>query len=523
MTQVHPDDQPTGPGISKQAAMSSSEAQRGHVRGSSLMVVGRMISMFINLAVHVATVQYLGETDYGVFAYAVSISSLAASASLFGQDRALGRFLPLYDERGVHGRAQGAILVAFSTVFLLGSSIVAIILGLHAVGIDLTNDQRAVSALLILIAVAPFTAVDTLFVSLFAVVAKPSAIFWRRHVLTPCLRLASVLAVIATAGSVEQLAVFYLIAGIVGVLIYAVMAVRTISRMPLGGPHPRSYPFGELYRFGGPMVSSDVAQALRMSLVVIFLEALRSVEEVGAFRAVLPLAQLNLVAMQSFKLLYLPVASRMFSRGDNKAAADLYWQSAAWLAVGTFPIFVTTFSFSEPLTRYVLGEEYVPSATVMAVLAFGYYVSAALGLNAQTLKASGRIKLVVAVDTGTAILAVALNLILISRYGALGAAMATTGALLIQNLLVHLGLRRILDGLPLPANHRKAYVWVAVAALVLLAVQVSLEPPLVVSAIVGLATSMVVLVRNRDVLMLGDTFPELARIPVLGKFVGGAS
>ncbi len=523
MTGIRPDDQSVDGALSEQAAMSSSDAQRGHVRGSSLMVVGRMISMFINLAVHVATVQYLGETDYGIFAYAISISSLAASASLFGQDRALGRFLPLYDERGAHGKAQGAILVAFSTVFLLGSSIVAVIIGLHAVGIDLTSDQRAVSALLILITVAPFTAVDTLFVSLFAVVAKPSAIFWRRHVLTPLLRLASVLAVIATAGSVNQLAGFYLVAGIVGVVIYAVMAVTTIRKMPIGRAKERSYPVGDLYRFGGPMVSSDVAQALRMSLVVIFLEALRSVDEVGAFRAVLPLAQLNLVAMQSFKLLYLPVSARMFGRGDNKAAAELYWQSAAWLAVGTFPIFVTTFAFAEPLTRYLLGEEFVSSASVLAVLALGYYVSAALGLNAQTLKASGRIKLVVAVDTGTALLAIALNLILINQYGALGAAMATTGALLVQNLLVHLGLRRILDGLPLPPNHRKAYVWVAASAVALLLVQVVVAPPPVVSAMVGLMTSILVLVRNRDVLMLGDTFPELARIPVLGKFIGGSS
>ena len=180
------------------------------------------------------------------------------------------------------------------------------IIGLHAVGIDLTSDERAITTLLILLAVAPFTAIDTLFVSLFAVVAKPSAIFWRRHVLTPLLRLASVLGVIVTAGSVEQLAVFYLIAGVIGVALYVMMAIRAIRPLPLGASHERTYPFGELYRFGGPMVSSDVAQALRATLVVIFLEALRSVDDVGAFRAVLPLAQLNMVAMQSFKLLYLP-------------------------------------------------------------------------------------------------------------------------------------------------------------------------------------------------------------------------
>jgi len=523
MTHMEPQDEMIGPQPVEASKISAADAQRDHVRGSSLMVVGRMISMVINLGVHVASVQYLGETDYGVFAYALAISSLAASASLFGQDRALGRFLPLYDESGSYGKGQGAIAVAFATVFLLGSSIVAMIIGLHAVGFDITSDERAIATLLILIAVAPFTAIDTLFVSLFAVVAKPRAIFWRRHVLTPLLRLASVLGVIATAGSVERLAVFYLAAGVIGVALYAVMAVRAIRPLPLGARHQRVYPFGELYRFGGPMVSSDVAQALRATLVVIFLEALRSVDDVGAFRAVLPLAQLNAVAMQSFKLLYLPVAARMFGRDDNKSVADLYWQSAAWLAVGTFPIFVATFSFAEPLTRYVLGEEFVTSATSLAVLSFGYYVSSALGLNALTLKASGRVKLVVAVDTGTAILALGLNLVLISRYGALGAALATTGILLIQNLLVHLGLRRILDGLPFPSTHRKAYVWVACGAGILLAVQSLLNPPLIVSVAIGMATSLVVLMRNRDVLMLGDTFPELAKIPFLGKIIGATS
>ena len=129
----------------------------------------------------------------------------------------------------------------------------------------------------------------------------------------------------------------------------------------------------------------------------------------------------------------------------------------------------------------------------------------------------------VAVDTGTAILALGLNLVLISRYGALGAALATTGILLIQNLLVHLGLRRILDGLPFPSTHRKAYLWVTGGAGLLLGVQSLLNPPLIVSVVIGVATSLVVLMRNRDVLMIGDTFPELAKIPFLGKVLGAPS
>lgn len=499
--------------------VTAAEAQRQHVRGSGLMMAGRFISMTINMVVQVVAVRYLGKTDYGIFAYALSIASLATSACLLGQDRALSRYLALADENEEYGRAQGIIAIALATVFILGSAIAAIVIGLHFFGIDLTSDERAVTAMIILLAAAPFLGLDTIFMSFFAVVAAPTAIFWRRHVVTPLLRLGSVVLIVATAGSVEDLAAAYLISGIVGVGLYVVFAVKLLRRHALGQPQRRSYPVGDMLRFGTPMVTSDVALALRATLVVIFLEALRSVEEVGAFRAVLPIAQLNAVGLQSFRILYLPVASRLFGRNDHRGVADLYWQSAAWLAVGTFPIFVATFSLAGPVTHLLFGDEFASSATVLAVLAFGYYVSSALGLNALTLKASGRVGIVVAVDGITSVVAIALNLVLISQFGALGAALSTTAILLLQNVLVHIGLRRVVTELRFPRSHTVVYAWVSGAASILLAIELLIDPPVAASVSLGFLTTAVVLMANHKVLMIGQSFPEVARLPLIGKFL----
>ena len=497
-------------------------AQRQHLRGSSLMVVGRLLSMVLNLAVQVVAVRTLGKTDYGIFAYAVSIGSLGASASILGQDAALGRFLALHDEQGDHGRGQGVIVVTFATVFLLGSALVAGLVGLHAAGVDITDDHRAVAALLILAASAPFTALDTMFLTLFAVVAEPTAIFWRRHVLGPGLRLASVLLIMVTSGSVEALAVAYLVSGIIGIGLYVVLAVKVLRRHPLGRRGlTRTYPVRQMWAYGLPLVTSDVVQTLRATLVVVFLEAMRSVDEVGAFRAVVPVAQLNAVAMQSFRLLYLPQAARLFARDDSAGVAGLYWQSAAWLAVGTFPVFVATFALAEPVTRLLFGAAFASSAPVLAVMALGHYVSAALGLNVQTLRASGQVKLVALLDGVTAVVGLGLNLVLIRQFGALGAGLATTGVLLLQNLLVHVGLRRVLDGLPLPAGHRPVYASVAAGALALLAVQQLVRPPLAASLALAVVVSGVVVVGNRRVLRVADTFPEAGRLPLVGRYLVG--
>jgi len=499
---------------------SNAEAvQRGHLRGSSLMMVGRVISMMINLVVQVLTVRYLGKSDYGIFAYALAMASLGASASLLGQDRALSRFLAMADDDEDYGRGQGVIAVAVVTVFVLGSAIAALAVGLHVFGIDLSSDSAAITTMLIMLAASPLMGLDAIFANLFAVIARPTAIFWRRHVVTPMLRLCSVLLILVTAGSVEQLAAAYLAAAVIGVGLYVVFARRFLQGHPLGQHHSRSYPVGDMLRYGTPMITSDIAVALRAAIVIILLEAMRSIDEVGAFRAVLPIAQLNLVALQSFSILYLPAASRLFGRRDHRGVSDLYWQSAAWLAIGTFPVFVATFSLAGPTTQLLFGDEFASSANVLAVLAFGYYFSSALGLNALTLKASGNVRVVVAVDGITSLVALALNVVLISQFGAMGAALSTTGILLLQNALVHLGLRHVLIDFRFPAPQVGVYAWVAGGASVLLAVELLIGPPSVVSFALGMLTTAVVLMANHRVLAIGDVYPEAGRLPLIGRFL----
>ena len=128
-----------------------------------------------------------------------------------------------------------------------------------------------------------------------------------------------------------------------------------------------------------------------------------------------------------------------------------------------------------------------------------------------------------AVDGVTAVIALILNLVLISQFGTFGAGLATTLVLLVQNLLVHLGLRRVLGGLALPATHRRVYAWVSGGALALAAVQLSTEPPVAVSLLLGVVVSGAVLYMNRHVLRLGETFPELRRLPLIGRSLAGGA
>src|SRR5690606_40272319 len=70
----------------------------------------------------------------------------------------------------------------------------------------------------------------------------------------------------------------------------------------------------------------------------------------------------------------------------------------------------------------------------------GEYFNAAFGYNSYTLQVHGKVRYIVAVDIMTAVLSVGLNMLLIQRFGALGAAIGTTSVLVLYNTLNHAGL-----------------------------------------------------------------------------------
>ncbi len=499
---------------------SAAVATRKHIRGSTILLVGRLLSLALNFGVQVLTVRYLSKSDYGAFAYALSIVSMGASISLFGLDKAVARFIPIYEERGEKDKMLGAIVMTLLTILLLGAALVVLFVGLSGLLQErFIQDPLAVSLLLIIIALAPLQALDSWFQGLFAVFAEPRAIFVRRYLLGPGLKLAAVLFVIASRQNVHMLALGYLAGALLGLLAYAAMLRRlfqnrgirvraTLSRMV--------FPVREVFSFSTPLLTSDAVNILKTTFLVIVLEYFASTTQVAEFRAVVPVAGLNLVVMQSFKYLFTPAAARLFAREDSQGINELYWRSATWIAVFSFPVFAASFSLARPLTVLLFGERYASSASILALLALGNYWNAAFGFNAFTLRVFGKVRFIVAIDLLSGLLAVLLGLLLIPGYGALGAAIATTATLIIYNVLNHAGLLLGTNIDLFQGRYLRVYASIVIAAALLLAVDQLFQPGILLGGLLIAFLSLALLALNWQVMDATSMFPELGRLPIVG-------
>ena len=518
-------DTPTGP-IAAATAPDPADlsASSRHVRGSSLLLLGRIIAMTTNFVVQVLIVRYLSTTAFGAFAYALSLVTLGETLVTLGVHRAVARFLPIYQAREEWPKLFGTIALVVGTILSLGLVLTILVVGLAGtVGPSLVDDELAVSLLVILVVLAPIQAADTMFANTLAVFASPRAIFVRRFVLSPVLRLVVVGLLVFGRFDVQFLAVGYVVTGAIGVVVYAYLLIRVLSQQGLLrhlDVRRLHLPTREMFTYSIPLLSTDLVFLLMNTTDAVLLAAYHGVDEVGAWRVVQPLGGLNQLVLSSFALLFVPAASRLFVRGAIQEMRGLYWQTAIWMAVSTFPIFLVTFALAEPVTVALYEERYASAGVYLSLLAIGRYVDVVLGFNGLTLSVFGNVRVLVAVNLFAAAANLGLNLLLIPRYGALGAAVGTATTLVLYNIAKQVAMAR---STALPAfepRYLRVYVVIVLASIACYAFQTIARPPLPVGLLVAAGCSLIVLLVSRDQLRMAETFPELMRLPFARLLVG---
>jgi O-antigen/teichoic acid export membrane protein len=511
------------PGVASDAGR---DANRQQIRGSSLLLVGRMIGLALDFVTQVLIVRYLEKTEYGAFALALSIVAIGTTVSLLGLERTVGRFAPIYHEKGDLGRMWGTIAVVIGTVITMGLAVIIAVYAFQGVIGGVVDNELALAILLLIVVLSPLQALDSVLTSLFATFGSARSIFFRRYVLAPVLELSIVAVLIASGSDVRTLALGYVAAAAIGIAIYTFVLLRMLQRQGLLAELRRDtlrMPTREIFMFSVPLLTSDLVVVLRGSLTIILIEVLRSTSEVAEYRAVLPVAVQNLFVATSFRFIFTPGASRLFAREDRVALNDLYWQTAAWIAILGFPLFVLCLGFAEPLTVLLFGDQYRGSGTILAILCIGYYVNGAVGFNSLTLRVFDRVRYLVVADLSAAVLNIVAAVLLIQRFGALGAAIATTSTFIFQNVVYQWGLRTQTWVAAVDGRYIRPYGSIIVGALLVAVIALAVHPPLIVGIVLVGLVSVAVFALNRHSLQIVDVYPELGRFRLMRRLFGDPS
>jgi O-antigen/teichoic acid export membrane protein len=515
-----------GQGVVDREPIPADRAEtRRQIRGSALLLAGRVGALGANLVTQVLIARYLAKSDFGAFAYALSLVNLVETVITLGLDRAIPRFLPLYQERREYDKFAGTLVLVIGTIVALSLAAFLFVFGLQGwLGSTVIDDAQAASLLLILILLAPLNALDALFTDVYAVFASARSIFIRKYVLAPGFRFVVVVLLVLGQFDVPFLAAGYVAAGLAGVFLYAAMLPRMFARAGLTEHldlRRMRVALPEVLAYTVPLLSTDLVQVFMTGFDALLLGRIHGTQAVGALSVVDPAARTNTLVIVSFSLLFVPVATRFFARGEHEAMNDLYWRSAAWMAVLSFPIFAVTFALAEQLTVTLYEQRYASSALFLSLIALGRYVDAAFGPNGFALRVYGRMKPLVLVNIFAAGFHLAVSVLLIPPFGPLGAAVAVCATFIAYNIAKQLALQWFTGVRMFDARYARVYLSVVIAAVGLVLANLIVRPSLPVGVAGVAIVSAVLLMGNRDHLRIGETFPELLRLPGARRLLGG--
>jgi O-antigen/teichoic acid export membrane protein len=499
---------------------SAEDLTRKQIRGSGLLLAGRGLSSGLKFGAEIIVVRYLATEQYGAWTYALAAVTLFRGLSSFGLNRAISRFLPLHLERGEVRDFYGVLAFVGAALLFGGALVVGAFYAFpESIG-SLTGvaSSEPLQLLFILIFLVPIETVDNALTGVCAAFGASRTIFVRRSLITPGMRIAVALALVLTGASVVLLAFGYLIAGAVGIAYYAWSVVRVMRRK---GLLKRRFlrgielPVRRVLSYTTPVMTADWCAVVMLSAGPLLLGYFADMSSVALYQVVVPVAALNMHVHQSFVMLFEPSAARLTARDDPKGLRELYWRSAVWVAVLTFPLFALTFTAAEPLTVLLFGQRYAAAAPILSLLALAHFVDTMAGFNAPTLRAAGEVRWLVGVNVVSAVTTVLIAAALIPRMGALGAGVGTAAGYVVYTVLKQTALR-LATGVPaLEPAHAAPYVAMAAVGLCCAVVRFQWSDNLWVIAPCVILGSVVVYAAARVSLSVKETFPELMRIPVL--------
>jgi O-antigen/teichoic acid export membrane protein len=166
----------------------------------------------------------------------------------------------------------------------------------------------------------------------------------------------------------------------------------------------------------------------------IILGIFRTSEEVGMYDAAFKLSTLSAIVLLAINAIQAPVFSDLYQKKEMGRLQQIIIKSNRLLFFTSLPLTLLLCIFPETILGF-LGEGFKGAWIALILLAIGNFINSITGSIGILLQMSGHQKQYNKIITTTAIGSIVLNFILIPNVGILGAAISSSAAKIIQNLL----------------------------------------------------------------------------------------
>ncbi|MEK6809671.1 MAG: flippase [Nanoarchaeota archaeon] len=418
------------------------------LRGSGLMFAMTFIAALFSYGTRVMVARKLGPEQYGLFAAVFTFIMFF----LFFRDLGLGTALVHFIAKARVQERYNDIKTAIVSVFLmqfLSSTIVGILIiifsGYLSVHYFKVPESKTILLILVLYTMTSF---------LYTSISKALLNAFQKNVIYSLLEPAKNLFILLFTlllfhydYGIMAAAIPYAFVCIILFFVFQPFVQKEISFFKHKVENFKGIT-KELFSFGLPLMAADIGGKVIGYTNTLLLTYFVSLTEVGIYNVVLPSALFFIQISRAISAIVFPISTELHYKKDTKRLAKGLSLLYSYCFALIIPLIFTLFAFAGFFLDLFFGADYVSGALAFKILLVGSMFFILASVNTIIISSMGEPKEATKIILVSAVLNVALNLILIPIYSINGAAVATALAYLSSLIL---STRKLLKTLNVPA------------------------------------------------------------------------
>jgi O-antigen/teichoic acid export membrane protein len=431
-------------------------------RGVGVGSFGQGTGRILGFAIQLVLARTLGPSLMGAYLLGTTIVNLANVLSQLGMDNGLVRWVAHYRAAGDDARVKGTIVQALILSFALSLVLAAAVFLSSGYLANNVFDKPFLGTLLKAFSFAvPFFTVMSM--SLWATqgfkIVKYSAFV--QQMVQPLTALVLVIVLYFLGAPVFGAVGAYVLSMVLGSIL-GLFYLRKVFPKITDPSVPSIFETRDLFRVSGPMIVASFMRHLNTWTSTLVVGAFVTTGAVALYNTAARTALLASVFVIAFNGIFSPIIADLYRRRRMEDLEETYKDVSRWVFTANLVFFLATVVLAKDVMS-VFGPRFVEGWPVLVIVAAAQMFSASVGSTGRLLAMTDHQRVVMYATVGTVILNVALNFLLVPRYGIVGSAVATALAMMAVNAVTLMAVRRTLGLWPYTTAYLKPVLAGAIA------------------------------------------------------------
>jgi len=406
------------------------------LKGGAWAFAGKLVTAFSGLAISALLARLLTPEDMGAYFLTLSLVSAAAVVAQLGLTQAIVRLVAESMGTERPSRARQSVLLALRIVAFSG----LIVACLLAFGVGEWLSEQVFKSVVMsqVMGLAAVWAVIITFQSLMAEVYRGfhdirlATIFGGLTTSVLAMSLFLGLWLFQGQSNLDQIIMLTVGAGLSSVLISSALLWNKLKVLP---NEESSLTIKEILKISWSLWISQMMVLAILQADIWIVGAFLTEKEVALYGASTRLVSLLMMVATIFYGFMPPIISEMKVKNEMLKLQSVLTTSAFISAMIILPVFLCFIFFSKPILNFVYGEYYIQAASILSVLAVGFFFNAVTGMRGIVLMLTGYEKIQMIISIIGGIMNISFCTIGALKFGMIGVAYGAMLGVVLQSMM----------------------------------------------------------------------------------------